>query len=247
MDLLKNLFKQKQKEEIPEPEIDTNDTKFVAIGDIHGCINSLNALLEQLKPYSDRHFVFVGDYIDRGPDSQACVERVIEFSKDHKTTILRGNHEQMLLDAFETKSMAGWMRNGGSETLRSYDETGNKMELPYQHHHFYRNTKLYLNSKDYFFVHAGLDPDTTIAEAIYLNDTEQFMWEREHLNQKNNLFEKKIVFGHTPMHEPMNERNLIGIDTGCVYDKLGYGKLTAVLLPEEKFVTQQCLDEVKNI
>jgi serine/threonine protein phosphatase 1 len=247
VDLLKNLFKQRKDIDIPEPEVDTADTEFVAIGDIHGCKKSLDALLEQLSPYTDRHFVFIGDYIDRGPDSQDSVQRIINFSKDHKCTILRGNHEQMLLDAFETKSKANWMHNGGTETLRSYNEAGNKMDLPYQHHHFYRNTKLYLNSKDYFFVHAGLDPDTSIAEALYHNYTEQFLWEREHLNQKKNRFEKKIVFGHTPMHEPLNERNMIGIDTGCVYNKLGYGKLTAILLPEEKFIIQECLDDVKNM
>lgn len=247
MDLLKNLFRQMKTEDVPEPKLDTEDKEFVAIGDIHGCVKSLDALLEQLSPYYDRHFVFVGDYIDRGPDSQGSVQRVIDFSKDHKCTILRGNHEQMLLKAYETKSMAHWMSNGGTETLRSYDKTGNKMELPYQHHHFYRNTKMYLNSRDYFFVHAGLDPNSTVAEAIYYNYTEQFLWEREHLEAKRNRFEKKLVFGHTPMHEPYNEGKLMGIDTGCVYNKLGYGKLTAVLLPEEKFITQKCLDDVKNM
>lgn len=223
-----------------------SEEKIVAIGDIHGCAKSLRALLEQLKPHDDRHFVFVGDYIDRGPDSKGAVDTVIDFKADHSCTVLRGNHEQMLIDAFDNGEMALWLQNGGSETLRSYDESGTKTELPYQHHHFYRNTKLYHETEDYLFVHAGVDPEATIREAVDNHYTEQFLWERSHLKQEDNNFEKTIVFGHTPRHKPIIGKNMIGIDTGCVYDKLGMGILTAVLLPEMQFVTQKCIDETKH-
>lgn len=203
----------------------------------------MEAILKKLKPFYDRKFVFVGDYIDRGPNSRKVVDRLIAFQDEVDAVFLRGNHEQMLLDAVERGNFSLWLMNGGRRTLNSYGIRGQTTNFPEDHLAFYRNTKLYYDTEDYFFVHAGLSPAKTIEES--LNNDEQikeFLWERSHLNAFETPWEKTVVFGHTPRPNPIKKDHMLGIDTGCVYDRVGYGKLTAVKLPEEEFIQQICLD-----
>lgn len=221
--------------------------KFVVISDIHGCSLTLELMLKKLTEYYERTFVFIGDYIDRGPDSQGVVDQVIEFSKQVKCIKIRGNHEQMLLDALENHDLRQWKSNGGTTTIQSYNRLSREkgtLNLPSTHLHFFRNTKYYHESDDYFFVHAGIYPELTIKEAIAMNNHEQFMWERSHVESSFNRFEKTVVFGHTPQTTPLFRENMIGIDTGCVYTNLpGYGRLAALLLPENKVIFQNCMDK----
>jgi serine/threonine protein phosphatase 1 len=221
-----------------------SDQQFIAIGDIHGCLKSMEALLDKLKPYHDRTFVFVGDYIDRGPASKQVVDYLIDFKEKVDCVFLRGNHEQMLLDAFQRNNINMWMMNGGRTTLDSYGMTKDDNSLPTEHEEFYNNTRLYYDTENYFFVHAGISPGKTIAQSLEdESDRKEFLWERSHLNAFETPWEKKVVFGHTPRPRPLQKEKMIGIDTGCVYDQVGYGKLTAVKLPEEEFVMQHCLDQ----
>jgi serine/threonine protein phosphatase 1 len=221
-----------------------SDPKFIAIGDIHGCLKSMEALLEKLKPYYDRKFIFIGDYIDRGPSSRQVVDYLIDFNQRVDCVFLRGNHEQMLLDAYNHGDNELWMMNGGRATMKSYGLSARSSALPEEHEDFYINTQLYYNTENYFFVHAGISPAKTIAES--LKDEEGihgFLWERSHLNAFETPWEKTVVFGHTPHPNPLVKEHMIGIDTGCVYDRIGYGKLTAAKLPEEEFIQQSCLDK----
>lgn len=220
-----------------------SNQEFIAIGDIHGCPQSMDALLDKLKPYYDRPFVFIGDYIDRGPDSKGVVDRLLQFREEVECVFLRGNHEQMLLNAFEGHKKNLWLMNGGNTTLDSYEMMIPNGELPTAHRDFYEDTRLYYDTTNYFFVHAGLNPAKSIAECVKDPEEEEaFLWERSHLNVFETAWEKKVVFGHTPRPRPLIKDKMIGIDTGCVYEKVGYGKLTAVKLPEEEFVQQVCLD-----
>lgn len=203
----------------------------------------MKALLNKLTSFYDRKFIFIGDYIDRGPSSKQVVDYLIEFQKDVDCVFLRGNHEQMLLDAFHRNEHRLWMMNGGRTTMKSYGFSSQSASLPKEHEEFYENTKLYYNADDYFFVHAGISPGKTIAQSLE-NEEEahEFLWERSHLNAFETPWEKTVVFGHTPRPNPLIKENMIGIDTGCVYDRVGYGKLTAAKLPEEEFMQQPCLD-----
>lgn len=220
-----------------------SEQKFIAIGDIHGCYNSMVALLDKLEPYYSRQFIFVGDYIDRGPASKKVVDYLLEFKKKIDCVFLRGNHEQMLLDAFDGGEKSMWMMNGGRATLQSYNGDNDTIVLPDAHRQFYEHTKLYYDTENYFFVHAGLSPAKTIAESIKDdNEIHEFLWERSHLNAFETPWEKTVVFGHTPRPKPIQKDKMIGIDTGCVFDRVGYGKLTAALLPEEEFISQAALD-----
>lgn len=216
---------------------------IVAIGDIHGCLKSMKSLWEKLEPHKDALHVFIGDYIDRGPDSKGVVDFLIEKQNERKCIFLRGNHEQMLLKALEDNNLNNWIINGGQTTLDSYDAEMDIDKIPESHIDFYKKTLLYYETDDYFFVHAGVPPSQTIEDSK--NDVDAihfFLWGRDHLNAFETPWEKTIIFGHTPRPYPIRKNKMIGIDTGCVYDKIGYGKLTAVLLPEIKFIQQVSID-----
>lgn len=203
----------------------------------------MEALLDRLAPFRDRQFVFVGDYIDRGPDSKKVVDRLLELQEEVDCIFLRGNHEQMLLDALNSGNRSLWVMNGGRTTLESYNIRDLSSGFPEDHLRFYKNTRLYYNTDDYFFVHAGVSPAKTIEESIDSNSgVQEFLWERSHLDAIETAWEKKVVFGHTPRPRPLQKDRMIGIDTGCVFKKRGFGKLTAVKLPEEEFIQQECLD-----
>ncbi len=219
------------------------DKKIIAIGDIHGCVRTLKTLWSKLKPYKDATHVFIGDYIDRGLYSKEVVDFLLDVRYDRDCIFLRGNHEQMLLDAFENKNIDNWIYNGGGNTLKSYNNIRHPEDIPEEHLDFYFDTTLYFETKDYFFVHAGVPPHQTIKQSIEDPAAKQFfLWGRDHLNALDVPWEKTVVFGHTPRPYPIRKNKMIGIDTGCVYDELGYGKLTAVLLPDQEFIEQISLD-----
>lgn len=220
-----------------------DNKKYIAIGDIHGCSETMKALIDKLEDFYGRTFVFVGDYIDRGPGSKEVVDFLLNFRKKVDCVFLRGNHEQMMLDALDRGEMHLWLMNGGDTTVNSYGRNGRRFELSDEHEEFYRSTEFYYDTPNFFFVHAGLSPSKTIKEALKdERQVQEFLWERSHLNSAQKPWEKPVVFGHTPRPNPMNEPKMIGIDTGCVYRRTGYGKLTAVKLPEKEFIQQDCID-----
>ncbi len=220
------------------------DQKLLAIGDVHGCLQSMNKLLEKLDSYFGYTYIFVGDYIDRGPDSAGVVDRLIRFQQERKCIFLRGNHEQMLLDACFHDKLDMWLMNGGESTLKSYEATYDNLNIPDDHLKFYQGTKMYFETENYLFVHAGLSPEKTISESLEnKKQWHKFLWQRSHLNAFETPWEKTVIFGHTPRPYPIRKPNMLGIDTGCVYDSLGYGKLTAVILPEQEFIQQVCVDK----
>ncbi|MFO7847788.1 MAG: metallophosphoesterase family protein [Balneolaceae bacterium] len=217
--------------------------QIVAIGDIHGCSKSLKALWEKLEPYEKYIHLFVGDYIDRGPDSREVVDFLLKVKQERKTVFLRGNHEVMLLDALETGNTRNWMLNGGQSTLNSYGKGAELKDIPESHLEFFKRTRLYFETENYFFVHAGIPPTLTVEESKEdASAHDYFFWGREHLNAFAPPWEKTVVFGHTPQPFPIQQQKMIGIDTGCVYKRPGLGKLTAVRLPEKRFIHQVSLD-----
>ena len=215
-----------------------------AIGDIHGCAVTLDRLLDRLALTPDDHVVFIGDYTDRGPDSKGVIDRLMAMEAaaaegiGPRCTFLRGNHDQMMLDyvdglpdAFEL-----WRINGGLATLASYMNEG-AYQIPPEHVAFLRRTELTLETDDFVFVHAGLDPKRTIAENLAQPDSRVILWTRAHLDADLKRWEKTVVCGHTPQPVPLNRPLLLDIDTGAVYHHLpGYGRLTAVRLPERTFI-----------
>ena len=166
---------------------------LVAIGDIHGCRATLDALLGVLAPTPEDHLVFVGDYIDRGPDSYGVIESLLRLQAASTSgtgptcTFLRGNHDQMLLDWVEERPGAYelWRANGGLATLTSYPET----RITPEHLAFLRATDLAAEVDGFAFVHAGLNPTQSVAEQLAAPDPEVLLWTRAHLHADRSAWE----------------------------------------------------------
>ncbi|ABS60877.1 metallophosphoesterase family protein [Fervidobacterium nodosum] len=205
-----------------------------AIGDIHGCLNALETLINEISPTPNDKLVFLGDYIDRGPDSKGVVDFLIELSKRTDCIFLRGNHEQMLLDVIDNGDDTYlWVINGATATWRSY---GNLQNLLYNDEHleFFRNTQYYFIEDKYLFVHGGVRPNIPIEK----QDKRDLIWIREEFISKKHNTGYIVIFGHTPFEDVFIGEDKIGIDTGCVYG----GKLTAYNLTLSKKVEVECLN-----
>jgi serine/threonine protein phosphatase 1 len=210
--------------------------RLFAIGDIHGCYDQLLDLMDQIPiDWSRDRLVFMGDYIDRGPSSFEVVDYLVELGSRHPSSVfLKGNHEQMLADYLSGKDRMTYLYNGGQQTLESYlihagpDAPG---PIPPAHLRFFESLVLYFETESYIFVHAGLRQNVPLSQ----QDPEDLLWIREKFVNTKYSFGKRVVFGHTPLQEPLVETNKIGIDTGAVYGN----KLTCVQLPEELFYFSQ--------
>jgi serine/threonine protein phosphatase 1 len=215
-----------------------------AVGDVHGCARTLAALLDRIGPGRDDTVVFVGDYVDRGPDSRGTIDHLIALASHTDAVFLRGNHEALLLSSYDRttdalvddpETLALWYANGGEAALRSYPGRAVSPE----HLAFLRATVLYHDTPDFFFVHAGLHPAHSITENLRYGTAETFLWTREHLRvpEARRAWEKPVVCGHTPHAEPISEPRLLMIDTGCVFAhrRPDLGRLCAVKLPEREF------------
>ncbi len=205
--------------------------KIFAIGDIHGCAQELSDLIAKLPLDNNSKIVFLGDYIDRGPDSRNVIEQIIELSDQYEVVALRGNHEAMLLEFFNdpSSSMAGFfILNGGSATLASYIYQDNQYQIPDEHMNFFNNLPYYHETEDYFFVHAGV-PNIKIDQIDVETHKHELLWIREGFLRSRFNWRKKIIHGHSPRPEPEIKKNRINLDTGCVFS----GQLTAIELPSE--------------
>jgi serine/threonine protein phosphatase 1 len=205
---------------------------ILAVGDIHGCYSKLQLLLSEHLPNlpPETKLVFLGDYVDRGPQTREVIERLILLKEERPDTmLLLGNHERMLLNAYEGRDVMLWEVNGGAETLASYNlEEHQVHKMPAGHIDFLRGLQLYHQSGDYIFVHAGLRPGIPLAE----QDGHDLIWIRESFFLADPTWDKTVVFGHTPFPTPFRRAGMIGIDTGAVYNNL----LTCLKLPEESFI-----------
>jgi serine/threonine protein phosphatase 1 len=206
--------------------------KTFVIGDIHGCHQALLELWHKISPIAeDDTIVFLGDYIDRGPDSRQVIDEILEIKRRLPWVItLLGNHEQMLLDFLEGRKTP-FLEVGGTETLASYGVTpggSNNSELPSTHLDFFRGLITFWQNQEAIYVHAGLMPGRPLA----LQPKSWLLWAREEFLESDYDFGKPVIFGHTPFPHPHLGKHRIGIDTGVVYG----GQLTCLVLPDMKFI-----------
>ena len=206
------------------------------IGDIHGCVDLLSALLQEIKPQAKEDTViFIGDYVDRGPDSRGVVDMVLQLRAEHPRVItLMGNHEFMLLNALNGHAAEEFLSIGGLSTLKSYGippESVNNLPslLPRAHLVFLQDLLPYWEDEEYIYVHAGLQPGVHLTQ----QSPDWLFWARETFINSKFDFGKKVIYGHTPYDHPQIDTNKIGIDTGAVYGN----KLTCLVLPDVKFIT----------
>jgi len=214
------------------------DAKIFAIGDIHGCADSLRRLVERL-PYDPGHdrLVFLGDYINRGPDSRAVLDFLCGLAEnDPGAVFLMGNHEYLLVEYLRGRdpTLLPYLRRMGIEAMAaSYGGTDRDAALadlsflPDAHRAFLDCLRPYHRERGYLFVHAGIAPGVPLAD----NDIPSLCEVRDHFFTTPTGLDEKIVFGHTPFELPLVTPDKIGIDTGAAYGNM----LTAIELPGEHF------------
>jgi serine/threonine protein phosphatase 1 len=226
-------------------EIKSKGTRWV-IGDIHGCLGTLKALVKKIKyhPGVDSLY-FTGDYIDRGPSSKEVIDYIMALqTRAPKRVIpLLGNHEKMLLDALEEMGEKMWVNNGGKATLESFGVDHAK-EIPAKYLTWFHRLKLFANTSGYAISHAGLNlahPDPYRATETNM---EHILWNRDS-GGYDPARKITLVCGHTPkslaeIRARLPKAQRIYIDGGCCYN----GFLVSLNLETRSIVTQKCIDIV---
>ena len=207
--------------------------RIYAISDIHGCAD----LLRQMFTVIDRDLttigsmraihVFLGDYIDRGPDSRRTIDLLVERGRKHESVFLKGNHEAFLFDVLRDPSrLQDWRQYGGLQTLASYGLRPSlnpdaaeqakligqfALTIPPHQRYFFDNLRLRFVCGDFFFVHAGIRPGVALAK----QQERDLLWIREDFLVSEQRFGKYIVHGHTPVRAPDIRPNRVNIDTGA--------------------------------
>ena len=227
---------------MPAPGWLSPGRRVYAVGDVHGCADRLEALHQQIErdaagsPVEQGLVVHLGDYIDRGPDSAKVVRRLLELTSLAGMAVvsLRGNHEQMMLDALrdDGRNAKQWLRNGGDATLASWDVSPNDpaawpSAIAPAELGFLQALPLYHRVDGYVFVHAGLRPGRPLAAQV----AEDLLWIRDgFLDYFGPILpdapEVGVVHGHTPALRPRRGGRRLGIDTGAAMG----GVLTCAVL-----------------
>ena len=232
-----------------------------AIGDIHGCLNQLISIHDQIFNYKNYKkeedlLIYIGDYIDRGLKSKQVIDQILQLkNKEIKTVFLMGNHEEMMINFLFNKinNLENWLMNGADQTFKSYDievvefikdgfedHTIDKLrkvlveKLGNEHINFFKNLQLTFSVAQYLFVHAGIDPKKNLTD----QSKKDYLWARsDDFFRKDFKAEKIIVHGHTPEKNVVNFPYRINVDTGCYFS----GKLSCVCLnninDERNFIT----------
>jgi serine/threonine protein phosphatase 1 len=202
-----------------------------AIGDIHGSLDKLKSLVEACLEHADgrdMRLVFLGDYIDRGPDSAGVVRLLmsLQLELQERLIALKGNHEAWALALLDGEAeVSPWLRNGGGETLASYaaKDVG---DLPRAHLDWMRSLRLFYDDGRRFFVHAGIDPD----KPLDAQEEDALLWIREPFLTDGRDYGRLVVHGHTPLtgEKPDLRSNRLNLDTAAVFG----GPLTAALFDD---------------
>ncbi|MGM7684757.1 metallophosphoesterase family protein [Cytobacillus sp. Hm23] len=225
--------------------------RMLAVSDIHGDIEKFERLLTLVKYNKEQdQLLLLGDYVDRGPQSRAVIDKIIELKNDGAIALL-GNHDKMMIDAFANQddpmNLKRWYYNGGIKTLQNYGYEIKRDDAKYwyttdefpdpiaindeihPHIEFLKGLPYYYETEDYIFVHAGVHPETPIHDT----DPYTLVWIREEFHH-GYTGNKTVIFGHTPtnyLHKRpdvfFGKNNIIGIDGGCAYG----GRLNCIELP----------------
>jgi serine/threonine protein phosphatase 1 len=195
--------------------------RLLAIGDIHGCLTALDALLDTVAPGPDDQIIALGDYVDRGPDTRGVLDRLIALQAGGRLIALRGNHDMMMLEARNGHDI-GWLAVGGKQTLLSYGGNANgdidsrdlMALVPEPHWKFLEDCLPFYETDKHIFVHANLYPD------LPLDEQPDYMLYWEKLTEPcAHVSGKTMICGHTRQKSgvPLNLGTSICIDTN-IYD-----------------------------
>ena len=234
-----------------------------AIGDIHGCLDLLESLLERIEtdiaqnPKVKASIVFLGDVVDRGPHSAEVVERLRTYSHPRASThFVMGNHEEVMLRVIDGEKdfLPSWLRFGGEETLKSYGLNPREVAkmpdqervealqtaIPQSHRKFLSSFADSISFGDYVFVHAGIRPGVDLAE----QSQSDLRWIREPFLGDETDHGFVVVHGHTITNAVDVSPNRIGIDTGAFCT----GVLTALAIEgSQRWLLQTSEDERRPV
>jgi serine/threonine protein phosphatase 1 len=197
--------------------------RTIAVGDIHGHLAVLEAIIAAIDPRPAETLVLLGDYVDRGPDSKGVLERVIELGERFHVVALQGNHEEMMLGAREGRdNLRFWVRCGGDAALQSYGQAEDVSLIPREHFQFLARLPLFHETETHFFIHANYAPNWRLDQ----HDTKTALWLPLTDLPGPHFSGKVAVVGHTPQKDGrvLDLGYLKCIDTGC-----GYGGLLTAL------------------
>lgn len=241
---LRNIFKPRPKAPLPKVP---DGTRWYVIGDIHGRRDLFEAMIEEIenddrqRPGVESHVVLLGDLVDRGPDSAGVVKKARKWQKKRSVRILAGNHEEMMLGAFEKPEiLRHFLKHGGRETILSYGLSKKQFNAMTLDELFEMLPKLISKSEreyiagfeemivagDYLFVHAGIDPALPLDQ----QKRRDMLWIRDRFLNHEGPLDKVVVHGHTIFDRVMDCGNRIGIDTGAFRS----GVLTALVLEADQ-------------
>lgn len=202
-----------------------------AIGDIHGSLDKLEYLIAECRAHAagrPMNLVFLGDYVDRGPDSAGVVRLMMDLQLEftQRLIALKGNHEAWLLAVLDRDMPAlNWTLNGGGATLLSY-AAKRVDDLPRAHLDWMRGLRLTYDDGRRFFVHAGINP----SKPLDAQDEHDLLWIREPFLSDERGYGRLIVHGHTPLESAMPDlrSNRLNLDTAAVFG----GPLTAAVFDD---------------
>ncbi|MBL9124907.1 MAG: metallophosphoesterase [Planctomycetaceae bacterium] len=201
-----------------------HDSRQIAIGDVHGCVHALDALLDAISPTPDDQLIFLGDLIDQGHESRDVIDRLIELKRRCSLVLIEGNHEEMMFAARESeKALRYWENCGGVATLNSFRFGGSLKDIPREYWELLAEGLPYYETEDQIFTHANYQPDLPMsAQPGY-----QLRWALfEPERMQPHVSGKSVWVGHTEQvqGEILDLGFAICIDTAC----WRYGWLTAV-------------------
>lgn len=231
-------------------------SRRIVVGDIHGCLKTLRKLIEERIVLNSKDTLyFVGDFIDRGPDSKGVLDYISRLTDEgYRIYSVRGNHEEMLLESLsDPKFIVGWMYNGAEMTLLSFGldpgiflthETIH--QIPEKYIQLIENLPYFIELEDFLIVHAGFN--------FYMDDPFQdqhaMIWSRDMMYDPEKADHRPVIHGHTPVsldqiRQMIDDPNagLINIDAGCVYTEYpDLGNLAAFDLDSRELVIQKNIE-----
>lgn len=223
--------------------------KRYAISDIHGCTKTFKALLERINFSKEDILYLLGDYIDRGPDSKGVIDHIWQLqSTGHTVFCIKGNHEQIMIDSLvDIEKKRSWLTYGGLNTLKSFN-IQTLIDIPKVYISWLIKLPHFLITDGYVLVHAGLNFELENP----LEDETAMLWIRQWYNSIDRkwLGDRIIIHGHTPTKQLLIQNSLhnlknipvIDIDSGCVYDTLGFGYLCALNLDSRELYFESNID-----
>lgn len=194
--------------------------KTFIIPDIHGCCRTLCKLFKKINLKKQDTLYLLGDYIDRGPDSNGVITEIMARRMDgFDIRPVLGNHEDMLLkciDSGEVEKLYQWLDDGGDITLKSYG-VQHPQHINNAHIDFMRTLPLYHLTDTHAFVHAGFN--FCLKNPLSLNGREAMLWQRSAAVDRRKIGGRVVVSGHTIQHMDLIEASLssshIRLDNGC--------------------------------